>query len=55
MENYDLSGRLVYHSQERLEDNRIFVDMSSLRNGLYLLRLETLDRKEVLVQKVTKM
>ncbi|MEO0728155.1 MAG: MopE-related protein [Bacteroidota bacterium] len=55
VEIYDLSGRLLYGSQERLEDNRIFVDMSSLRSGLYLLRLETLDRKEVLVEKVTKM
>ncbi len=52
---YDLSGRLVYRAEEALEDNRFFIDMSSLRNGLYMLRLETANGEEILVQKVTKM
>ena len=52
---YDLSGRLVYRAEEALEDNRFFIDMSSLRNGLYMLRLETVNGEEILVQKVTKM
>ena len=52
---FDLSGRLMYRSTEELLDNRCFVDLSSLRQGLYLIRLEAADGEEILVEKITKM
>ena len=52
---FDLSGRLVYRGTETLLDNRFYLTLNSLRQGVFMLRLEAADGKELLVRRIIKM
>jgi hypothetical protein len=52
---FDLSGRLVYRGTETMLDNRFYLSLSNLRQGVFMLRLETEDGKELLMGRIIKM
>jgi len=52
---FDMSGRLVYRGKETLLDNRFYLSLSNLRQGVFMLRLEAEDGKELLQEKIIKM
>lgn len=52
---FDLAGRLVYRGKEDIVDNRFYLSLGVLRQGVFMLRLETAAGDELLVQRIVKM
>jgi hypothetical protein len=52
---YNLQGQLVYRNTQPLFDNRMFLDVHSLIQGVYILRLEEPGGKELWVSRWVKL
>jgi hypothetical protein len=44
IEIYDLNGRLLFSKTYKNSDNRLQIDMSGLKNGIFILKITTTEK-----------